>query len=259
MARPSKKRRLAMKKTAKMERDRRKRTGMIRAEHIETAAQRKARDMAEKVQLRMADRRAEHNIPEGMLWSMVDGRMRHTTRLCEDLKKAGVPYFRAQDEIEVVHASGRRVKRRNPLVGRTILVGARMDQGTKTVERVDCDGKKRQAVHADRLTADDYHAIGALSPWIGRVHLQPGMELPRTLRSVEIQRFADKVIESDPLTREDVSPVEVGEIIRVCDGPFASFNGEVEEILDGGRMKVAVSIFGRASPVELDRHQVERT
>lgn len=259
MSRPSKKQRLAQKKAAKNERERRKRTGQIRAEHIQTAAQRRAKEMAEREKQRLADRRAEHHIPEGMLWSMVDGRPRHAMRLCEDLKKAGVPFFRAQDEIEVVHASGRRVKRRNPLVGRTILVGARMDEGPKPIKKLDCNGVEREAEHADRLTAEDYHDIGSLSPWIGRVHLQPGMELPRTLRPTEIQEFANKVIESGPLTKEDQSPIIVGEIIRVSDGPFASFNGQVEEILDGGRMNVAVSIFGRASLVELDRHQVERT
>ena len=82
---------------------------------------------------------------------------------------------------------------------------------------------------------------------------------PPPIPASEVQKLTAQISEGALKPKPKIE-FEEGDTVRVIDGPFANFNGSVEEVNpDKGRLKVLVSIFGRATPVELDFMQVEKT
>ena len=85
-----------------------------------------------------------------------------------------------------------------------------------------------------------------------------GGNKPQPITETEAMRLLKQVTEGADRPRPGIT-FEIGEQVRVSDGPFNSFNGVVEEIdEDRSRLKVLVSIFGRSTPVELEFTQVEK-
>jgi transcriptional antiterminator NusG len=105
------------------------------------------------------------------------------------------------------------------------------------------------------LTDDVYHLIKNTPKVTGFLGAD---NKPMPISDVEANRIKGQVKEGIEHPKSSIT-FDIGEKVRVNDGPFASFEGLVEEIDEGrSRVKVAVSIFGRATPVELEFTQVEK-
>ena len=82
---------------------------------------------------------------------------------------------------------------------------------------------------------------------------------PAPISETEVMKIVNQMQEGTEKPRHKVE-FEVGEFVRVKDGPFTDFNGSVEDVnYDKSKVRVAVTIFGRSTPVELDFSQIEKT
>ncbi len=127
------------------------------------------------------------------------------------------------------------------------------------------DGKKRKSERKFypgyvlvemEMNDDSWHLVKdtpRVMGFIGGTAEKPAPLTPKEAESI-LQRVKDGV---DSPTQKTI--YEPGEVVRVIDGPFADFNGSVEKVnYEKSRLQVSVSIFGRATPVELEFSQVEK-
>ena len=105
------------------------------------------------------------------------------------------------------------------------------------------------------LSDEAYHLVNSTNRVTGFLGPQ-GRPMP--MRDAEVNHILNRVQEGETAPRQLIS-FEIGENVKVNDGPFEGFDGAVEEVDDENqRLKVTVSIFGRATPVELEYTQVSK-
>ena len=108
-------------------------------------------------------------------------------------------------------------------------------------------------VYSDEI----WHKVKRLSQIIGFVGVSKDKPVP--LGEQEIERIFARMQNDEDKPKPKVL-YEAGEMVRVTDGPFADFNGVVEDVnYDKSRLVVSVLIFGRSTPVELEFSQVEKS
>jgi transcription termination/antitermination protein NusG len=104
------------------------------------------------------------------------------------------------------------------------------------------------------LTDETWHIVKETSKVTGFV----GGNTPFPISDEEVNKISRRMEEGAEKPRPKVQ-FEVGETVRVVDGPFLNFSGIVEDVKpDKGKLRVTVTIFGRATPVELEFMQVEK-
>ncbi len=105
------------------------------------------------------------------------------------------------------------------------------------------------------LNDDTWHIVKSTPKVTGFVG---GSTEPAPIPEDEVREITDQMAEGAARPKPKIL-FEVGESVKVIDGPFSDFNGTVEEVKgDKGKVRVLISIFGRATPVELDFIQVEK-
>lgn len=107
------------------------------------------------------------------------------------------------------------------------------------------------------LNSEIEHLIKSVTNVIGFLGDKEGNATP--LRPAEVNRILGKVDEMSEQSEAAVVPYYVGEAVKVTDGPFNGFTGEIEEVNEERKkLKVMVKVFGRKTPLELNYMQVEK-
>ena len=107
------------------------------------------------------------------------------------------------------------------------------------------------------LNNETWHIVNSIPKVSGFVGGDGGVQ-PTPMTEEEVQRITSRMAEGVEKPKPIVE-FEVGEAVRVIDGPFVNFTGQIEDVKpEKGKLKVMVSIFGRVSPVELEFIQVEK-
>ncbi len=105
------------------------------------------------------------------------------------------------------------------------------------------------------MTDDSWHLVKSVTKVTGFLG---GKSSPTPLSEAEVQNIFNK-LESESKDAEISKLYEIGETVIVTDGPFETFTGVVEEIYhDKNRLRVSISIFGKATPIELNFTQVRK-
>lgn len=160
------------------------------------------------------------------------------TRALKALEEAQVDYYLPRLS-EVVVRRGRRVVRSTPLLMRTVFIGVR-----------DADH-----LHEARSRTGVAEIVSHLEPEDGpEGNIVSLVMRPARLDPDELQRLADRLAEADIV---QPTGINVGQSVLVREGPFAGFPATVEAILPNDRVRAAVSLFGRMSPIMLDLAHVQ--
>jgi transcription termination/antitermination protein NusG len=160
------------------------------------------------------------------------------------------------------HRAKAALEERIKLLGKSELFGEILVPTEKVVELV--KGKKKTSSRKFfpgyilvqmALNEETWHIVKGTPKVTGFVG---GSTNPPSLSDKEVQEIAQQM-EEGALKPKPRVLFSVGENVKVIDGPFVDFNGVVEEVRpDRGKLRVLISIFGRATPVELEFVQVER-
>jgi transcriptional antiterminator NusG len=151
------------------------------------------------------------------------------------------------EEVIEMRAGQRRKSDRKLFPGYVLI---QMDMDEVDLEQQDNNGNPLS------LRDEIWHLVKDVPKVLG--FIGGSQERPAPISDQEAEVILQRVQEGAEKPRPKVL-FEVGEIVRVIDGPFTDFNGEVEDInYEKNRLRVAVSIFGRSTPVELEFGQVEK-